>query len=296
MQMSNSKKGFQQQSKIQNLKSKIVMRRLFAIALLILAIAPAAFFAANETPTDKPSEKAGATFRYADERMGEKQDMSDKFMFARIHFGPVFPGVFWGDGRGAPPWSHDYPEAGLHLRKILTELSKTQVHNDINEYVFTFNDPNLCKYPFAYLCEVGFMDLSDDEIKGMREYLLRGGFLLVDDFRDQRGRGYEFQNFAEYVKRAFPEEEYQIKPLDISHPIFNCFFSIKTLDVQGNYGGLRPQFLGLEDKHGRLMMMINYNYDVSDFWQWSNNPYQPIEDSNTAYKFGVNYVFYSMTH
>ena len=266
------------------------MRRLFAIALLIFAIAPAAFFAASENSGDKPNEKSGATFRYADERMGEKQDMSDKFMFARIHFGPIFPGAYWGD-RGEE-WSHDYPEAGLHLRKILTELSKTQVHNDINEYVFTFNDPNLCKYPFAYLCEVGHMDLSEDEVKGMREYLLRGGFLLVDDFRGN----YDCQNFIQYVKQAFPESEYEIKPLDVSHPIFNCFFSIKTLDVQGNYRGLRPQFLGVEDKHGRLMMMINYNYDVSDFWQWSNNPYQPIEDSNTAYKFGVNYVFYSMTH
>jgi hypothetical protein len=271
------------------------MKKLLVIALMLFAIAPMAFFAANENSSDKLSEKAGATFRYADERMGEKQDLSDKFMFARIHFGPIIPGAYWGD-RGGAEWSHDYPEAGLHLRKILTELSKTQVHNDINEHVFSFNDPNLCKYPFAYLCEVGHMDLSDEEIKGMREYLLRGGFLLVDDFRDQRGRGYEFQNFAEYVKRAFPEEEYQIKPLDITHPIFNCFFSIKTLDVQGNYRGLQPQFLGVEDKKGRLMMMINYNYDVSDFWQWSNNPYQPIEDSNTAYKFGVNYVFYSMTH
>jgi hypothetical protein len=271
------------------------MRKRFAIAILMFAIAPTAFFAANENSGEEAKPKSGANFRYADERMGEKDDLSDKFMFARIHFGPIFPGIFWGDGRGAPMWSHDYPEAGLHLRKIISELSKTQVHNDINEYVFTFNDPNLCKYPFAYLCEVGFMDLSEDEIKGMREYLLRGGFLLVDDFRDQGRRGGEFQNFAEYVRRAFPEAEYQIKPLDISHPIFNCFFSIKTLDVMGNYG-VRPQFFGLEDKRGRLMMMINYNYDVSDFWQWSNDPNQPIEDSNTAYKFGVNYVFYSMTH
>jgi hypothetical protein len=266
------------------------MKKLFVIALLIFAIAPTAFYAANENSGDKAGEKSAATFRYADERMGEKQDLSDKFMFARIHFGPIFPGSYWGD-RGEE-WSHDYPEAGLHLRKILTELSKTQVYNDINEYVFTFNDPNLCKYPFAYLCEVGHMDLSEDEIKGMREYLLRGGFLLVDDFRGN----WDYQNFLQYVKQAFPEEEYAIKPLDISHPIFNCFFSIKTLDVSGNYRGLRPQFLGIEDKHGRLMMMINYNYDVSDFWQWSNDPYQPIEDSNTAYKFGVNYVFYSMTH
>jgi hypothetical protein len=266
------------------------MRKLFAIALLILAIAPTAFFAANESSGDRPNERSAATFRYADERMGEKQDLSDKFMFARIHFGPIFPGAYWGD-RGEE-WSHDYPEAGLHLRKIISELSKTQVYNDINEYVFTFNDPNLCKYPFAYLCEVGHLDLSEDEIKGMREYLLRGGFLLVDDFRGN----YEYRIFLEYVKQAFPEPEYEIKPLDVSHPIFNCFFSIPTLEVSGNYRGLRPQFLGLEDKKGRLMMMINYNYDVSDFWQWSNDPNMPIQDSNTAYKFGVNYVFYSMTH
>lgn len=277
------------------------------IALAMLLVASAALAAANG---EKSAPKTSVPFRYADERMGEQKDLSDKFMFARIHFGPIYPGIPWGD-RGGPMWSHDYPEAGLHLRKILSEVSKTPVHQDVFEYVFTFNDPNLCKYPFAYLCEVGYMDLSEEEIKGMREYLLRGGFLLVDDFRDGGslggrrfrggnnfsggGFGGEFQNFAEYVKRAFPEPEYQIKPLDLSHPIFNCFFSIPTLDVAGNYG-IAPQFMGLEDKNGRLLMMINYNYDVSDYWQWSNDPFQPIEDSNTAYKFGVNYIFYALTH
>ncbi len=277
-----------------------MMKRFGILFLIILLLAPSAFFAAAEKPDARPNAANGATFTYADPRMGEQKDMSDKFMFARVHFGPIIPGAYWGDGtRGINAWSHDYPEAGLHLRKILGEVSKTPVHQDINEYVFTFNDPNLCKYPFAYICEVGGLDLSDAEIKGMREYLLRGGFLLVDDFRDIPGYSrYEYPVFHEYVKRAFPEEEYRIKPLDISHPIFNCFFSIKTLDVppMSNYRGAKPQFLGLEDKHGRLMMMINYNYDVSDFWQWSNDPFQPIEDSNTAYKFGVNYIFYAMTH
>src|SRR5258706_14569894 len=150
------------------------MKKLFVIALILFATLPTAFFAAGENAADRPSEKAGGTFHYADERMGEKQDLSDKFMFARIHFGPITPGIFWGDGtHGVDSWSHDYPEAGLHLRKIISELSKIQVHNDINEYVFTFNDPNLCKYPLAYMCEPGYMDLSDDEIKGMREYFLR---------------------------------------------------------------------------------------------------------------------------
>ena len=99
-------------------------------------------------------------------------------------------------------WSHDYPEAGLHFSKILSELSKLQVVLDEDEYIFSFADPNLMKYPFAYMCEVGVMQLTDEEITGMREYLLRGGFLLVDDFRNAR----QMQNFQYYLKQAFPDE------------------------------------------------------------------------------------------
>ncbi|HEU4389068.1 MAG TPA: DUF4159 domain-containing protein [Blastocatellia bacterium] len=224
---------------------------------------------------------------YGDDYYGEHSDTSNKFTFVRVMFGPVVPGQYLGDGPIG--WSHDYPEAGIHFGKILSEVSKMEVALDQKEYIFSFTDPNLFKYPFAYLCEVGHMSLSDEEIAGMREYVLRGGFLLIDDFRG----GNDLQNLAYYLKRALPE--YEMKPLDLSHPIFNCFFSIKSLDVR-SYGRLRPEFLGIEDKHGRLMMIINYNYDVSDYWQWSNDPFQPIEDTNEAYKFGVNYVFYALTH
>ncbi len=229
-----------------------------------------------------------AQIQMGDPRFGELKDVSDKFKFARIRLGPVIPGMPLGD-RGWP-WSHDYPEAGHNFSRILTELSKLQVNFDDNEYIFGFDDPNLFKYPFTYLCEVEDMDLSDEEIQGMREYLLRGGFVMVDDFR---GR-WAMDNLLGHIKRAFPELE--AKPLDASHPIFNCFFSIKSLDVARSYGRYRPEFWGVEDKHGRLMMIINYNYDASDYWQWSNDPFNPIEDTNTAYKFGVNYVFYALTH
>jgi hypothetical protein len=155
----------------------------------------------------------------------------------------------------------------------------------------------LFKFPFAYLCEVGFMNLSDAEIAGMREYLRRGGFLLVDDFRGPP----QFYNLQQHVRRAFPELE--LKKLDTSHPIFNCFFSIKADEVKPVYGGgyvtretLNPEFWGLEDETGRLMMIINYNYDVSDYWQFSDNPFRPIEETNEAYKFGVNYIVYALTH
>jgi hypothetical protein len=257
------------------------MRRLVTIAALaFLTAMPVTLSLAAAAETSSP--------RYEDNRLGEQKDESDKFKFVRIKTLPMYGGARLGDG--GEPWSHDYPEAGLHFSKILTELSKLQVVLDEDEFIFGFDDPNLFKYPFAYLCEVGHMQLTDKEIAGMREYLLRGGFLLVDDFRSN----WEMQNFEDHLKRALPE--FQMKPLDITHPIFNCFFSIKSLEVRPPYGRLKPEFLGVEDKHGRLMMIINYNNDVSDYWQWSNDPFQPIEDTNSAYKFGVNYVFYALTH
>jgi hypothetical protein len=256
------------------------------IALVVLLALPAAFIALPDSASAKSQE---------DPRFGELKNVSDKFKFVRVRFGPWLPGMRLGD-RGEV-WSHDYPEAGLHFSKILTELSKLQVSFDEDEYIFSFEDPDLFKYPFAYLCEVSFMELSDEEIKGLREYLLRGGFILVDDFRsyDSRYTGVNpLQNLFNQIKRALPE--YEPKPLTVEHPVFNCFFSIKSLDVRSPYGGVRPEFWGVEDKNGRLMMVINYNNDVSDYWQWSNDAFAPIEDTNTAYKFGVNYVFYALTH
>ncbi len=272
--------------KIENCKLKIVNCRTLAFVIVFLSVAfvPMTLSAVSGT-TSKP-------FHYEDDRLGEKKDESEKFKFARIKIAPMYPGACLGD-HPCEMWSHDYPDAGLHFSKILSELSKLQVVLDENEYIFSFADPNLMKYPFAYMCEVSVMQLTDDEIKGMREYLLRGGFLLVDDFR----RPSQMQHFQYYLKQAFPEPEYQMKPLDITHPIFNCFFSIKTLDVRTPYREPgKPEFLGIEDKHGRLMMIINYNNDVSDWWQWSNDPFQPIDDTNSAYKFGVNYAFYALTH
>ena len=262
------------------------MRKLNLVLTLILLVFSSVVFATSS------ASDSSAKHKYEDERFGEKKDESDRFKFARVKTGPVYPWNCIGDH--CAPWSHDYPEAGLHFSKILKELSRLDVVTEENEYIFTFDDPDLFKYPFAYMCEVGYLDMSDAEVQGMREYMLRGGFLLVDDFR-----GYQqMAVFKYYLKKALPEPEYEMKPLDLSHPIFNCFFSIKTLDVRPPYDRGKPEFLGIEDKHGRLMMVINYNNDISDFWQWSGDPFQPLppEDTQGAYKFGVNYAFYALTH
>ena len=276
-------------------------KRRFFLALLMLCLITGVALAQRQFRPRKPANEGPPV--YADNIPKPDRDLSGRFTFTRVRFD--MPGlsagyVFGELGDHGPPWSHDYPTAGRHLMKIISEVSKVDATQDVNEPIFRFGDPELYKFPFVYLCEVGFMGLSEQEIAGMREYLLRGGFVCVDDFRED----YQLANLNQHIKRAFPEPEYQLKKLDISHPIFNCFFSIKTLDLPPIYGGgyvshgpmLAPEFYGLEDKTGRLMMIINYNYDVSDFWQWSDNAFAPIEQTNEAYKFGVNYIIYALTH
>jgi hypothetical protein len=270
------------------MRKKSITRKM--IALLALCLLANLALAQRPSRNRKPPSNEPPIY----EVPKNQEDLSGRFTFARIRFNvSMYAGYFSPAlGDGGPPWSHDYPIAGRHLMKIMTELSKLDATTDRNEVVFAFDEPELFKYPLAYLCEVGFMrELSDKEIAGMREYCLRGGFLIVDDFR-----GRDWYTFAAQVKRAFPE--YELKPLALSHPIFNCFFSIKTLEVWPNTPGADGpvQFFGLADATGRLMMIANYNYDASDFWQWSNDPFRPIEETNEAYKFGVNYIIYALTH
>jgi len=267
-------------------KNKPTARRLlpFLIAAGLCLLASLALAQRSPKKHNQPSEQPPVY-----DAPKNQEDLSGRFTFARIRFdvGADWAGMPLGDN--GPPWSHDYPDAGRHLMQIMAELSKLDVTLGRNEVIYSFGDPELFKYPFAYLCEVGYMFLSEKELAGMREYCLRGGFLLVDDFRLD-----DWQVFASQIKQAFPE--YKLKELDISHPIFNCFFSIKTLDVQPPYGRWTPKFYGLEDSTGRLMMVVNYNNDVSDYWQWSGNPFYPIDTTQEAYKFGVNYIIYALTH
>jgi len=192
-------------------------------------------------------------------------------------------------GRQGPPWSHDYPRGERHFMKILEEVTKVEVNPE--GHIVSFEDEEVFKYPIAYLCEVGFLDLSDKEVMNMNQYLLRGGFLIVDDFRGDR----ELDNFKMQLRRVFPDRA--LEELPRNHPIFNCFYDISNLFPPPPYNEyLQPVYLGMTDDQGRLMMVVDYNNDISEYWEWSDNPYLPIELTNEAYKYGVNYVMYALTH
>jgi hypothetical protein len=209
-----------------------------------------------------------------------------RFTFVRVRYGPDY-----GFTSQRLPWSHDYPSGEQHFMKIVNELSYLNPHTQATN-ILTFDDPDLFKYPVAYLCEPGNWVMSDEEAAGLRAYLQKGGFVIVDDFHID-----DWGNFEAQMTRVMPEARFH--DLDLSNQIFHAFFEIKTLDVPQYYDPPPAIFRAVyenNDPTRRIMMMINYNTDISEFWEWSDTGLRPIDESNEAYKLGVNYVIYGMTH
>ena len=211
-----------------------------------------------------------------------------KFTFIRLRYGPAIP---YQTQR--VPWSHDYPEGEQHITKILEELTFLRPHTEQSN-VMALDDPAFFKYPVAYLCEPGTWYMTDHEASTFREYLQKGGFLIVDDFRYQH-----WDNFEQQMRRILPDA--QFFDVNESDPIFHdAFFQIKDLSTLPNYYDQGPPiFRGIyedNDPKKRLMVIINYNTDISEYWEWSATGLKPVDESNEAYKLGVNYIIYGMTH
>ena len=217
-----------------------------------------------------------------------------RFAFARLTYVSGPGGYYY---RGLPAWAHGYPHAEGNLMKIMNEVSLLGAHVDESVSV-ALDDPALCRYPVAYMTEAGYWTMTDHEAAGFRAYLEKGGFAIFDDFRgDFRGGG-GWENFEDNIHRALPE----LRPiaLDPSCPIFHSFFEIDSFDIiPQSYDQERPEFYGLfenNDPKKRLMAIVNYSTDVSDFWEFSSTGFKPIDESNEAYKLGVNYIIYGLTH
>ncbi|MFN7980711.1 MAG: DUF4159 domain-containing protein [Vicinamibacterales bacterium] len=220
-----------------------------------------------------------------------------RYTFARVRYTPA-PGGTWAGGR--PSWVHGYPLAEQNLMRIMKEVSLLDAHvDDMN--VVTLEDPEMFKYPILYIIEVGWWTLSDTGMKNLRAYLQKGGFLIVDDFKVAGWRGLPgggWQPFEDNVRRVLPGVQFfDMSPSD---PIFHCFFEITTLDnFPQAYTSGKAVFRGVyedNDPKKRLLMIVNYNTDVSQYWEWSGRGLRPFDDTNEAYKLAVNYLIYGLSH
>jgi hypothetical protein len=224
-----------------------------------------------------------------------------RFTFVRLTYEPTAGGYYY---RNEPSWAHGYwenypEEAEINLMEIMRQVSIFHPHvKQTNAIAIT--SPELFKYPVAYLTEGGFWQISDSETIALRKYLLKGGFLIVDDTRDDTPRdSYGRITFWASLQKLFPTL-HTIK-LDNTHPIFHSFFDFnKNLDdIPQAYDPQYPEFYGIfqdNDPKKRMYMMINFNTDISDFWEFTAQGFYPVAKANEAYELGVNYIMYAMTH
>lgn len=207
------------------------------------------------------------------------------FTFTRIRYGGG------GSRRGGAAWAHDYPRADRHLPQILQYVSLTPTNLD-GSNVLDLDDPLLFRYPIIYLSEPGFWRITEAEAVGLRNYLLKGGFLILDDFEDR-----QWYNMAAQLERVMPE----LEPVEIGpeHPVFRTFFHVEDIYVPHPLVAVTPRYFGLfenNDPTARMLVLINFNADLAEYWEWSAEGYLPVDLSNEAYKLGVNYLIYGLTH
>ncbi len=197
-------------------------------------------------------------------------------------------------------WATDFPKADRQFLYILDRmLTLLDVNREENPVQLT--DPNLRRYPFLYALEVGAMYLSPAEIEALRDYVHAGGFLVIDDFWGTR----EWANFEYQIRQVFPDRAIEEIPLD--HPIFHSFYDIEEILQVPSIGNARygqywerdgyvPHVRGIFDDYGDLMVVINWNTDLGDAWEWSESPDYPFDRSSFAYQLAINFIIYAMTH
>jgi len=210
-----------------------------------------------------------------------------RYTFVRMRY----EGYYKMQGEG-PGWAHDYPIAETNFLRILQEITLVKSYME-GSNILDLKDPDLFKFPLLYLSEPGGWEPSDEDVKALREYLQKGGFMIFDDFPGGR----DYMNAMTQMRRVLPQSE--IVPVPMNHPIFDSFFRITpetARNLQGAYGD--PEFLGIfeeNDPQKRLMAVLTLYGDLGENWEFSDQGFLPVTSTNEAYKVGINYLIYAMT-
>lgn len=207
-------------------------------------------------------------------------------------------GGFGGFGRGRRRWGIDANKGDRVFAQILRRL--TRIHVRSVEQIIDIGSHDMYDYPFILAISIGDWELNDEETQNMRDYLDRGGFLVVDDFHGEA----EWVNFAQGIARIVPNST--IVELKTEDEIFHTVYDLNELyQVSGRQvergmpyerGGIIPHWRGVVDEAGRIQVAICFNMDIGDSWEWADDPYYPERLSSLGLRMGVNYAMYAMTH
>ena len=225
-------------------------------------------------------------------------DAADKaeYSFARLRYRSG------GGGRGrfrGSSWGTDSNKAERQFVQGVRRL--TRIHTRSVEEIIDAGSDEIYNWPWLYAVEVGHWGLTDSEAKRIRDYLDRGGFLMVDDFHGT----YEWTVFMESLQKVFPDRP--VVDIDNSDPIFHVLYDLQDrFQVPGRQfirsgqtyerDGYEGKWRGIYDPKGRIQVAICHNMDLGDAWEWADDPQYPEKYASLAYRIGINYIVYSMTH
>jgi len=251
---------------------------------------------------------------YDDVSLPEDWRQNAEWIFGRLMY-PPHPNARFGryarrfggiaDWRqGGTSWTQDYPRADRHFAQAIRRLTRISARS-VEQPVNLDDGDDVYNWPWLCAGEMGDWKLTDAQAAKLREYLLRGGFLMLDDFWGSPGEPDEWDRFEESMRRVFPDR--RIVEIDSGDAIFHTVYNLDDrYQIPGEWalargatsrsGGDIPHWRGIYDEHDRVMVAISYNSDIGDSWEWADDPRYPEKYSALGIRIGVNYVVYSMTH
>lgn len=205
-------------------------------------------------------------------------------------------------GRASGWWAQDWPDADNHFSFGVQRLTRMQVGEPVH---LALTDDKLFDFPWIYATQVGYWDLGAPEIAKLREYLNRGGFLMVDDFWAGSDEWDVFERTMQQVLPGHP-----IVKIQLGDSVMHVLYDIQQKDLTfipgtrhlGYNGqvyqpaGTNPEWDAINDDKGRMVVAVNYNTDIGDAWEYADAPEYPAAMTTLAYRYGINYIMYAITH
>jgi hypothetical protein len=212
------------------------------------------------------------------------------FVDLRLSDGKPFPGY----------WTMDYPRSDRHLMAGIRRLTRIETRS-VEQVVSLDAAGEVYNWPTLYAVEVGHWRLPDDQATQLREFLLRGGFLMVDDFHGTA----DWEDFMEGMRQVFPDRP--VEDLDNKDEIFHVLYDLdERMQVPGEQwirthrtyekDGYVPKWRAIRDDKGRIVVAICHNMHLGDAWEWADDPDYPEVFASMAFRVGLNYIVYGMTH
>ena len=216
-------------------------------------------------------------------RIEQNNPPATELIVARWHFGT-------NGNIGHMGWSHNYPSSDENFNGFIDQSTRIDV--EVPSYkIVELGSEEVFDYPFAYVSEPGEMELTAQEVENLREFINRGGFVLMDDFDGS----WQLETMRAQVQRAFPDRP--LIRLESGHRLFQIVFPLEDLNGMSHYvPGGNITYFGMLNDDGEVAIAAGHNNDLANFWDWYDQSYSPLEPAADAFRLGINFVIWSMTH